>query len=167
MFICAGGITVWNLRALNQLRATFPGSDRVLPRGPFRQFTSDKPTPFPGKYDFLRSLPRPRKVRTHGWVPAILEMHLWGTNENRLLAEGDLAFGWVVVQKKRFLFNASSYSERTYEFRDSSELLIMGKATDETDSFFEEMIIPVFYDPQNPRKHTVLTNLEEIVKPGD
>ena len=158
IFIFGGGIIVWKQRALNQLRTTVPHSDRLLPRAPF-----SRPTPFPEKYEFLRSLPRPRKVRSH-WLSFL------GGTKKRLLVEGEIAFGRIMDQKHRFeaqLYSSSSYSEITYEFRDSSGFLVTGNAIDETNSFFEEMIIPVFYDPQNPRKNTVLSNLEEIVKPGD
>lgn len=158
MFI--GGIHVWNLRALNQLRTTFPDSDRPPPRVPFRQLTSDKLTPLPEKYEFLRSLPRPRKVRKLAYT-------LWRPKK-RLLIEGEIAFGWVIAQKTQGgALYVPSYSTITYEFRASGGPLLKGKAIDETESFFEEMIIPVFYDPQNPRNNTVVTNLEEIVKPGD
>ena len=156
----------WNLRALNDLRKTFPESDRPPPRGPFRQLTSDKPTPFPEKYEFLRSLPRLREVRK------VASRFLWEPKK-RLLIEGEIAFGWVIAQKNRLAVGpygvvySACYSEITYEFRDSSGFVIKGKAIDETESFFEEMIIPVFYEETNPRNNTVVTNLEEIVKPGD
>ena len=155
---------IWSLRSLNQLRRTFPDSDCPPPGGPFMQLTSDKPTPFPEKYDFLRSLPRPRKVRK------VASRVLWRPKK-RLLTEGEITFGWVIAQKNGFevgLYGSSiSYSQITYEFLDFSGFVTKGKAIDETESFFEEMVIPVFYDPQNPRQNTALTNLEEIVKPGD
>ena len=163
MLVCVGGIIVWKLRALNQLQTTFPDSNHPLPRGPF-----SSPTRFPEKYEFLRSLPPPRKVRS-GWL-GFLEMTKW-----RLLVYGEIAFGRIIAQNNRIQpvstgpgggFLAST-SEITYDFRDSSGSLIEGTATDGADSFFEEMIIPVFYEKANPRNNTVLTNLDDIVKPGD
>ena len=88
-----------------------------------------------------------------------------------MLIEGEIAFGWVIAQKNRFgviLYGGHyAWTEIKYEFRDSSGFLVRGKAIDDTESFFEEMIIPVFYEKTNPRNNTVVTNLEEIVKPGD
>ena len=90
-----------------------------------------------------------------------------------MLEEGEIAFGWVIAQNNRAVrvdgpfAIPSSYSEITYEFRDSTGFLIKGSDEDGTKSFFEEIIVPVFYDPQNPCDNTVLTNLEEIVKRGE
>ena len=80
--------------------------------------------------------------------------------------------GWVIAQKDRLVGGGAysipfSYSEITYEFQASSGFLIKGTSIDGTKSFFEEMIIPVFYKKTNPHNNTVVTNLEEIVKPGD
>ena len=129
------------------------------------QLTSDKPTPFPEKYDFLRSLLRPRKVRK------VASRVLWRPKK-RLLTEGENHIWLGYSSGKRIRGRPltallSPIVKSHTNFAISLGFVTKGKAIDETESFFEEMVIPVFCDPQNPRQNTALTNLEEIVKPGD
>jgi len=69
-----------------------------------------------------------------------------------LLRDGELAFARVVSQRT-VQQGKSSYSSIDYEFKTSSSLQIRGTARDLTNSVFEDMTIPVFYDPLNPDKN--------------
>jgi uncharacterized protein (DUF983 family) len=77
------------------------------------------------------------------------------TREKRnrpLLRDGELAFARVVSQRT-VQQGKSSYSSIDYEFKTSSGLQIRSTACDLTNSVFEDMTIPVFYDPTNPDKN--------------
>ena len=69
-----------------------------------------------------------------------------------LLRNGELALARVVSQRT-VQQGKSSYSCIDYEFKTSSGLQIRGTARDLTASVFEDMTIPVFYDPLNPDKN--------------
>jgi hypothetical protein len=72
-----------------------------------------------------------------------------------LLRDGELAFARVVSQRT-VQQGKSSYSSIDYEFKTSSGLQIRSTARDLTNSVFEDMTIPVFYDPLNPGKNVTL-----------
>lgn len=69
-----------------------------------------------------------------------------------LLRDGELAFARVTSQRT-VQQGKASYSSIDYEFKISSGLQIRGTARDLTNSVFEDMTIPVFYDPLNPDKN--------------
>jgi uncharacterized protein (DUF983 family) len=69
-----------------------------------------------------------------------------------LLRDGELAFARVVSQST-VQQGKSSYSSIDYEFKTNSGLQIRSTARDLTNSVFEDMTIPVFYDPTNPDKN--------------
>jgi uncharacterized protein (DUF983 family) len=69
-----------------------------------------------------------------------------------LLRDGELALGRVTFQQN-VSQGKSSYSRIGYEFKTNSGQLIQDQAKDLTFSLYEDMTIPVFYDPQNPSKN--------------
>jgi uncharacterized protein (DUF983 family)/uncharacterized membrane protein (DUF485 family) len=66
-----------------------------------------------------------------------------------LMRDGELALGKVTYQEN-VSQGKSSYSRIGYEFKTSSGQLIQDQAKDLTFSVYEDMTIPVFYDPANP-----------------
>jgi hypothetical protein len=72
-----------------------------------------------------------------------------------LLRDGELALGKVTYQQN-VSQGKSSYSRIGYEFKTSSGQLIQDQAKDPTFSVYEDMIIPVFYDPADPSKNVTL-----------
>jgi uncharacterized protein (DUF983 family) len=69
-----------------------------------------------------------------------------------LLRDGELALARVTYQEN-IQVGKSSYSRIAYEFKTSSGQLIQDRAKDLTYSVYEDMTIPVFYDPANPSKN--------------
>jgi uncharacterized protein (DUF983 family) len=69
-----------------------------------------------------------------------------------LMRDGELALGKVTYQQN-VSQGKSSYSRIGYEFKTNSGQLIQDQAKDLTFSVYEDMTIPVFYDPANPAKH--------------
>ena len=69
-----------------------------------------------------------------------------------LMRDGELALGRVTYQQN-VQQGKSNYSRIGYEFKTSSGQLIQDQAKDLTYSVFEDMTIPVFYDPTNPAKN--------------
>jgi len=69
-----------------------------------------------------------------------------------LLRDGELAFARVVSQKT-VQQGKTSYSSIDYQFKTNDGQQIRGIARDLTNSVFEDMTIPVFYDPTNPDKN--------------
>ena len=69
-----------------------------------------------------------------------------------LLRDGELAFARVTSQRT-VQQGKASYSSIDYEFKTSSGLQIRSTSRDLTNSVFEDMTIPVFYDPLNPDKN--------------
>jgi len=69
-----------------------------------------------------------------------------------LLRDGELAFARVVSQRT-VQQGKSSYSSIDYEFKTNNGLQIRSTGRDLTNSVFEDMTIPVFYDPANPDKN--------------
>ena len=69
-----------------------------------------------------------------------------------LLRDGELALGKVTYQQN-VSAGKSNYSRIGYEFKTNSGQLIQDQAKDLTYSVYEDMIIPVFYDPTNPAKN--------------
>lgn len=69
-----------------------------------------------------------------------------------LLRDGELAFARVTSQQT-VQQGKTSYSRIDYEFKTSSGELKQNSAKDLTNSVFEEMTIPVFYDPLDPVKN--------------
>jgi len=70
-----------------------------------------------------------------------------------LLRDGELAFARVVSQTT-VRQGKASYSSIDYEFQTNDGVRIRGTARDLTNSVFEDMTIPVFYDPTNPDRST-------------
>jgi uncharacterized protein (DUF983 family) len=69
-----------------------------------------------------------------------------------LMRDGELALGKVTYQQN-VMQGKSSYSRIGYEFKTSSGQLIQDQAKDLTYTVYEDMIIPVFYDPANPARN--------------
>lgn len=69
-----------------------------------------------------------------------------------LLRDGELSLGRVTYQEN-IQVGKSSYSRIAYEFKTPSGQLIQDRAKDLTYSVYEDMTIPVFYDPANPSKN--------------
>jgi hypothetical protein len=70
-----------------------------------------------------------------------------------LLRDGELAFARVTAQQT-IQQGKSSYSRIDYEFKTSGGQLVQNSVKDLTNSVFESMTIPVFYDPLDPFKNT-------------
>ncbi|HVB36392.1 MAG TPA: hypothetical protein VND42_04050 [Candidatus Acidoferrales bacterium] len=55
----------------------------------------------------------------------------------------------------------------TYEFKDATEKTVSRSANDFTRSFYEGMTVPVFYDPQNPKRHVAAcSSFFEVTNPS-
>ena len=84
-------------------------------------------------------------------VPAIFrEKRNWP-----LLRDGDVALARVVAQS-RVQQGRTTYSKIEFEFRANSGQIVRNSQKDVTEKVFEEMTIPVFYDPLEPSKNTAL-----------
>ena len=66
-----------------------------------------------------------------------------------LMRDGEIALAKVTYQENMSA-GKSSYSRIGYEFKTNSGQLIQDQAKDLTWTVYEDMTIPVFYDPQNP-----------------
>ncbi|HTP69260.1 MAG TPA: hypothetical protein VMJ35_10190 [Dongiaceae bacterium] len=69
-----------------------------------------------------------------------------------LLRDGELAFARVLSQKT-ISQGKTSYSSIDYQFKTTDGLQILSTARDLSNSIFEDMTIPVFYDPTNPDRN--------------
>jgi hypothetical protein len=69
-----------------------------------------------------------------------------------LLRDGELAFARVVGQQT-VQQGKTSYSRIDYEFQTNTGQLIRNSARDLTSAVFEDMTVPVFYDPLDPSKN--------------
>ena len=69
-----------------------------------------------------------------------------------MLRDGELAFARVTSQQT-VQQGKISYSRIDYEFKTSSGRLIRNSAKDLSQTVFEEMTIPVFYDPLDPARN--------------
>lgn len=72
-----------------------------------------------------------------------------------LLRDGELAFGRVLAQQT-VQQGKASFSKIEFEFRTSSGQLVRNSQRDLSGQVFEDMMIPVFYDPLDPTKNTAL-----------
>lgn len=82
--------------------------------------------------------------------------------DKNLMENGAVAMGRITEQK-----NVKNASLITYEFKDSASRAISGSGNDLTRSFFTEMTVPVFYDPQNSKKNVAAcASFFEIANPG-
>lgn len=77
------------------------------------------------------------------------------TRNRPLLRDGELAFGRVTAQQT-IQQGKTSYSRIEYEFKTSTGQTIRNSARDTTKAVFEDMNIPVFYDPLDPSKNVTL-----------
>ena len=71
-----------------------------------------------------------------------------------LLRDGELAFARVTAQQM-VQQGKTSYSRIDYEFTTNTGQQIRNTSRDLTNSVFEDMTIPVFYDPLDPSKNIV------------
>jgi uncharacterized protein (DUF983 family) len=84
-------------------------------------------------------------------VPAIFrEKRNWS-----LFRDGDVALARVLAQS-RAQQGRTTYSKIDFEFRANSGQLVRNSQKDLSEMVFEEMTIPVFYDPLDPSKNTAL-----------
>lgn len=82
-----------------------------------------------------------------------------------LLRDGELAIGRVVSQQT-VRQGKASYSRIEYEFQTNTGQQMNGSCRDLTNSVFEDMTIPVFYDPLNSSKNiTPCTTYFRVVNP--
>ena len=72
-----------------------------------------------------------------------------------LLREGELAFVRVVAQHM-VQRGKASYSRIDYEFHTNTGQLVRNSSKELTRSVFEDITIPVFYDPLDPSKNIAL-----------
>lgn len=70
------------------------------------------------------------------------------------MAEGDLAIG--VVTHQAIIGGKNQSSQIQYEFKDAAGRRARGKGTDESRELYQDMELPVFYDPQDPEKNVAL-----------
>jgi len=75
-----------------------------------------------------------------------------GRRDLPLLRDGELALARVTSQQT-VQQGKSSYSRIEYEFKTSSGEVIRNSCRDQSSAVFEDMTIPVFYDPLNPSKN--------------
>jgi phage tail protein X len=71
-----------------------------------------------------------------------------------LLRDGELAFARVTAQQM-VQQGKTSYSRIDYEFTTNTGQQVRNSSRDLTNSVFEDMTIPVFYDPLDPSKNIV------------
>ena len=84
-------------------------------------------------------------------LPALLK-----AKRNRpLFQDGEVAAARVLAQRT-VVQGKSSYSQIDYEFRASDGQTIRNSERDLSQKVFEDMIIPVFYDPANPSRCAAL-----------
>lgn len=75
--------------------------------------------------------------------------------DRRLLAEGEIAIATVTAQS----FNGKGKGSKIkYEFKDVAGRGYAGSATDQTQTLYEEMETPVFYNPMNPAENVALVS---------
>jgi hypothetical protein len=72
-----------------------------------------------------------------------------------LLRDGELAFARIVAQQT-VSQGKTSYSRIDYEFNTNTGQQIRGSCRDLTRSVFEDMTIPIFYDPLDSSKNVPL-----------
>lgn len=77
---------------------------------------------------------------------------LRGRRHIPLLRDGELALARVTSQQT-IQQGKTSYSQIAYEFKTTSGQLVQNSVRDLTSSVFEDMTIPVFYDPTDPSKN--------------
>lgn len=70
-----------------------------------------------------------------------------------LLRDGELAFGRVISQQT-VQQGKASYSRIDYEFQTNAGQQVRNSVRDFTSAVFEDMTVPVFYDPLDPSKNT-------------
>jgi hypothetical protein len=87
-------------------------------------------------------------------VAAVFLYRIFATEKN-LLENGTLAEARVVRQEWR-KSKHSRWSQVYYEFHDLAGQRSEGHSTDESATFFEDMRLPVLYDPQHPSKNLAL-----------
>ena len=88
--------------------------------------------------------------------PVVFAVPLFRDKRNiPLLRDGELAFGRVTSQQT-VQQGKASYSSIAYEFKTSSGQSMQNTAKDLSYSVFEDMTIPVFYDPADPSKNIPL-----------
>ena len=89
-----------------------------------------------------------------GWLlPRRLRKH-W-----RLLTTGEMALGRVSSQQVR---QSGDHTEHriTYRFKNKTGRIFSGEDTDQTENFYEGMVIPVVYERGNPNNHLALCSTD-------
>jgi hypothetical protein len=74
--------------------------------------------------------------------------------DRKLLAEGEIAI--AIVTHQALGGERHQQSKIRYEFKDATGRLVKGGGTDESWKLYENMEVPVFYDPENPEKNVTL-----------
>ncbi|SRR6266436_6217277 len=72
----------------------------------------------------------------------------------KLLAEGEVAM--AVVTHQESTGGKGRRSKIRYNFRDATGRLVEGEGTDESWELYEDMEVPVFYDPEDPEKNVMI-----------
>ena len=84
-------------------------------------------------------------------VPALLKER----RNRQLFEDGEAAVGRVLTQRTVSV-GKTNYSQIDYEFRTSGGQTIRNTERDLSRKVFEDMLIPVFYDPVNPSRCAAL-----------
>ncbi|HET8925169.1 MAG TPA: DUF3592 domain-containing protein [Candidatus Acidoferrum sp.] len=74
--------------------------------------------------------------------------------DRKLLAEGNIAMGTVTRQE--LSRGKHQTSQIQYEFKDATGRRIYGDGTDQSRELYEDMEVPVFYDPDVPTRNVAL-----------
>jgi hypothetical protein len=74
--------------------------------------------------------------------------------DRKLLAEGNIAM--ATVTRQELSHGRHRTSQIQYEFRDVTGRRVYGDGTDESRELYEDMEVPVFYDPDVPSRNVAL-----------
>lgn len=74
--------------------------------------------------------------------------------DRKLLAEGNLAM--AIVTHQELSGGKGRQSKIRYEFKDAAGRVVEGGGTDESGELYEDMQMPVFYNPERPGRNVAL-----------
>jgi hypothetical protein len=83
-------------------------------------------------------------------------LDLWSFwRDRRLMTTGEFAVGKIIRQEEGSS-RWGSWNAVTYVFADQAQQSLVGNARDYSKSLFEEMLVTIFYDPDNPKRNMAL-----------
>ena len=82
-----------------------------------------------------------------------------------LLTTGEMALARVTGQRIERSGDSSDF-RITYKFKDPTGQVFSGEDTDQTENFYEGMVVPVVYERGNPKTHLVLCSTDYEVLPA-